>query len=414
MGIEMIGIDHKAAEIDIRMLFSCTKKYTEEFLNYIRKFPCIEGCILLSTCNRTELWISASSAWTGSLYEVFCEHRQLPAALYRDYFTFRREEEAVRHLFWLTGGLESRILGEDQILSQVRDALDFSRRHYATDHVLETLFRQAVTAAKKVKTEVALTSADQSTVHAAIRSLKQQGMIFSGKTCLVIGNGGMGKLAATLLRKEDADVTMTVRQYHSGLVDIPADCHRIDYGRRMELFPQCDYVVSATVSPNYTLPKDLVAQALLKPMVLIDLAVPRDIDPGVKALPGIQLFDIDSFREEAHSEEQRQAIRRAEALLAEQMEAFFTWYNCVDVVPQIEELKQRIAEDLSPRLKKELRNLTPDPETRQELTDDIESAAQRTANKLLFGLRDGLDPQTFRECLRCLNRIYEISPDSKP
>ncbi|MCD8365382.1 MAG: glutamyl-tRNA reductase [Clostridiales bacterium] len=406
MGITMTGIDHNAAEIDIRMHFSCTKKYTEEFLLYLKELPDIEGCVLLSTCNRMELWVSFSEKWEGDLYEIFCAHRGLNPDLYREYFTSRREQDAVRHLFRLTAGLESRILGDEQIISQVRDALTFSRQLYTTDHVLETLFRQAVTAAKKVRTQVPLSFSDQSVVHAAIRNLKRQGMTFSGRNCLVIGNGAMGKLAASLLQSEGSFVTVTVRQYHSGMVDIPAGCSRIDYGRRMEIFPQCDYIFSATVSPNCTLTREAVAQALTKPVTLVDLAVPRDIEPTVSSLPGVRLFDVDSFREEAHSEAQKMAICEAQTILNAQMDDFFTWYHCMDVIPQIEELKQQMARDLSPRLRKELRKLPLDCDDRQYLTCEIEAAEKRAANKLLFGLRDNLDPQTFRKCLDCLTQLY--------
>ncbi|MCC8029695.1 MAG: glutamyl-tRNA reductase [Lachnospiraceae bacterium] len=406
MAIEMTGIDHSAAGIDIRMIFSFTKKSTQEFYTYIKEMPGVEGCVLLSTCIRTELWVSTSADQGGDLYEVLCRFRGVDPECYRDYFSFRREREAVRHLFRLAGGLRSRILGEDQILSQVGDALAFSRENYAADHVLETLFRQAVTAGKKIKTGVTLSSADPSVVHVMIRELSQNGMSFSGKKCMVIGNGAMGKLAAVLLREQGADVTMTVRQYHSGLVDIPADCARIDYGRRMELFPRCDYVVSATASPYYTLPFHLVEQAVRKPVVLVDLAVPRDIDPAAGALPDVTLFDVDSFRKEAQSEEQRLAIREAEEILTEQMEQFFVWYDCVDVIPLIQTLKQEMAGDLCPRLSGTLRGLPLKDSERQQLEREIEAAAQRAANRLLFGLRDDLDPQTFRECLSGIRKVY--------
>jgi glutamyl-tRNA reductase len=354
-----------------------------------------------------ELWISTNDKYDSDLYELLCEIREVPSETYRNYFRFREEREAVNHLFRLSGGLESRILGEDQIVTQVGDALAFAREHYATDHVLETLFRQAVTAAKKVKTGVHLSSSDQSVVHIAIQDLKEKGMTFEGKKCMVIGNGVMGKLAATMLQREGADVTVTVRQYRSGVVEIPRYCSRIDYGRRMELFGECDYVVSATVSPNYTLTRELVETHQKKPVVLIDLAVPRDIDPNVRSLPDVQLYDIDCFRKEAHSEEQLQAISEAEACMAQQMEEFYTWYDCVDVIPVIEDLKQKIADDLEPRLKRELRELPIEEECRRQLQEDIKAATVRAMNKMLFGLRDGLDRMTFCRSLDCLEKIYK-------
>lgn len=407
MGIQMIGIDHSVAEIDIRTIFSFTKKCTAEALEQLKQVKGVEGCVLLSTCNRMELWVSTNEDFSDDLYELLCRIREVDPGRYRQYFKTREERDAVHHLFRLAGGLESRILGEDQIVTQVKDALAFARENFATDHVLETLFRQAVTAAKKVKTGIALSPSDQSVVHIAIQTLKEQGYIFEGKTCMVIGNGVMGKLAANQIRRQGADVTVTVRQYRSGIVEIPEKCHRIDYGRRMELFGACDYVVSATVSPNYTLTRDLVEEHFQKPVVLIDLAVPRDIDPQVRELEQVTLFDIDCFRDEARSEEQKEAIRQAEACFAEQMDEFYTWYECVDVIPKIQDIKEKVAMDLELRLQKKLRELPVEEEVRAQLREDIESAAVRTMNKLLFGLRDGVERKTFRESLGCLEKIYE-------
>ena len=407
MGIQMIGIDHSVAEIDIRTIFSFTKKCTAEALEQLKQVKGVEGCVLLSTCNRMELWVSTNEDFSDDLYELLCRIREVDPGRYRQYFKRREERDAVHHLFRLAGGLESRILGEDQIVTQVKDALAFARENFATDHVLETLFRQAVTAAKKVKTGIALSPSDQSVVHIAIQTLKAQGYTFEGKKCMVIGNGVMGKLAANQIRRQGADVTVTVRQYRSGIVEIPEKCHRIDYGRRMELFGECDYVVSATVSPNYTLTKELIEEHLQKPVVLIDLAVPRDIDPQARELEQVTLFDIDCFRDEARSEEQKEAIRQAEACFAEQMDEFYTWYECVDVIPKIQDIKEKVAMDLELRLQKKLRELPVEEEVRVQLREDIESAAIRTMNKLLFGLRDGVERKTFRESLGCLEKIYE-------
>ena len=222
-----------------------------------------------------ELYVSCEEEFQGSLFDLLCEVREIPdGGFYRSYFVYREGEEAVAHLFRLAAGLESRILGEDQIITQVKDALALAREQYAADNVLEVLFRMAVTAGKKVKTEVSLSTANRSVIHQALDTLRQEGHTFEGKICMVIGNGEMGRLTATVMHEAGADVTVTVRQYRSGIVDIPRDCKRIDYGDRMQLFPKCDYVISATASPNYTLKEHCVREAQVShPVVLVDLAV---------------------------------------------------------------------------------------------------------------------------------------------
>jgi len=409
VGIRMAGIDHENAPIDIRTVFSFTKKNMAVALERLKQVKGVKGCVMISTCNRMELYLSTGEDFESDLYGLLCEIRDIPETLdYRSFFRFRQEREAVHHLFRLAAGLESRILGDDQIVTQVKDALAFAREHYAADHVLETLFRMAVTSAKKVKTSGELSSTDQSAVHTAIRTLKEEGYIFDGKTCMVIGNGVMGKLAATQLQKQGAFVTVTVRQYRSGVVEIPQNCSRIDYGRRMELFGECDYVLSATVSPNYTLTRELVAEYRKKPVVLIDLAVPRDIEPGVAELDGVRLYDIDCFREGVVSEEQQQAIADAEACFAKQMEEFFDWYECVDMIPKIQSIKTQTAVDLEKRLTKTVRSLPLEEQEKENLNEEIEGAAERTMNKLLFGLRDCVSEAAFRECIEGLEKLYGV------
>lgn len=407
MGIQMIGIDHSVAAIDIRTVFSFTKKKTAEALDAIKEKKGIRGCVLLSTCNRMELWVSTDETFTDSLYDILCEVRELRTKEYEKYFVYRSEQDAVDHLFHLACGLESRILGEDQILTQVKDALSMAREHYATDNVLEILFRMAVTAAKKVKTNVVLSGGNHSVIHQALETLREEGYEVNGRKCMVIGNGEMGKLAATVLRQAGADVTVTVRQYRSGIVDIPLGCKRIDYGNRMSILGDCDFVVSATASPNYTLTREGVREVELKhEMVLLDLAVPRDIDPEVKKLMHIRLYDIDYFKVEVLNDKMKENIAKAEAILQEQMEEFYVWYECRDVIPRIQELKKNVAVDLDLRLHKILHELPLEPSSREKLEAQIGQAAEKVANKMLFGLRDNISGEAFRECVEGLEKVY--------
>ena len=406
MAIMMAGIDHKKASLDVRSIFSLTKRKIEDFYTYVKTQTAAQGCVLLSTCNRMEVWMSLDENVILSPADILCSFLNVDPVKYQDYFTDSSGDNAVSRLFRIACGLESRIIGEDQIITQVREALAFARSNYATDHTLEVLFRCAVTAAKRVKTETRLSSADQSVIHTALDSLKNQGTDIAGKRCLVIGNGMMGKLSAQALLERGADVTVTVRQYHSGIVDIPSGCHRIDYQKRLEVLPECDLVVSATSSPNYTLQKQKLEQlAPEHPICMIDLAVPRDIEQEAAELSWLTLYDIDSFQIDPQSECLKTNIKMAEKIISEEIAAFYEWYDGKDFVPKILLLKTATGSDVSGRMVPAMRSISLNDTDKQKLAQEIEGASARMMNKLLFGLRARLSDDTFRECLNAMEEI---------
>lgn len=412
MSISMIGIDHNKADVDIRALFSFTKKSAAEAMQHWKSLPGIQGCIILSTCNRMELWVSENEAHQGTLTEELCAYKNLSPEQYGVYFTARKDEDAIGHLFHLTSGLKSMILAEDQIITQVKDALSFAREQYATDNVLEVLFRRAITAGKRVKTEVVFSHANQTAMDQAIELLRRQNVQLQNKKCLVIGNGEMGKLAANALVREGADVTVTVRQYRSGIVSIPQGCKRINYGERAEAISSSDLIVSATSSPNYTITRDLVHKAvgenrLKRKITLIDLAVPRDMEPSIGKLSGVKLYTIDDFRLDDLTEENRRAMEHAEIILQEEINEFYIWYRGKDLIPRIQNLEKEAAQDLLLRLKKPIRKLSMDKETEAVLLQAIETSAQKVVGKLIYGIRDQVETDTLISCVEGMEKTYE-------
>lgn len=404
----MIGIDYNKANVDIRAMFSFTKKNATAAMERLKKISGIQGCVILSTCNRMELWASTKADWDGTLLEELCKIKEVDPTQYGEYFVERKEEEAVDHLFHLTSGLKSMILAEDQIITQVKDALTLARDVFVTDNVLEVLFRKAVTAGKKVKTNVIFSRANQTAMDQAIEMLKERNFPFAEARCMVIGNGEMGKVAAQTLRDAGANVTVTVRQYRSGMVSIPIGCSRIHYGERMNFLPKCDVVVSATASPNYTLRRELFDDiTLTKPLLLLDLAVPRDIEPALGGEEGVTLYDMDSFRTERISPESMESITKAGEIVRAQMDEFFQWLDGRDVIPRIQEIREDAVQDLNLRIHKILKNTPMDDSDRANLLKAVDTAAGKVVNKLIFGLRDSLEQDTFLECVAGLEKLYE-------
>lgn len=408
MSISMIGIDHSMAPVDIRALFAFTKKNAGEAMEKIKEQPGIYGCVILSTCNRLEVWASVDEEAEISLYEELCRLKNVHNDEYRKYFTKREDHDAVEHLFYLASGLKSQILGEDQILTQVKDVLGIAREHFTTDGALEVLFRMAVTAGKRIKTEVPFSHGNPSVIHQAIQMLEKQGYPVANKVCMVIGNGEMGKAAAQALEAAGADVTVTVRQYRSGVVNIPFGCKRINYGERMEYLPKCDLVVSATASPNFTLREELFEDLELeKSIILIDLAVPRDIEPEVGRFEGVTLFDMDSFRMDETPAELQENLEAAGKIVREQMDEFFKWIDGKELIPRLQEIRQNAVDDFNLRIRKPLKNSPLEESEKEELMSAVDKAMEKVVNKMLFGLRDSMNEKAFLECVAGLEKTYE-------
>lgn len=420
--IRMIGIDHTTAPVQVRSLFSFSREEKGNFLPKAKEELSAFGVVLLATCNRTELWVSvADDPETEArinagpeyndfeqdpLYQCFCRWKGLNKGNYAAFFRSRAGAHAVEHLFTMACGLRSAILAEDQILTQVGQALVDSRKVHAADSCLEVLFRKAVTGAKKVKTEVAFTRADATAIHQAVSLLKKEGFVFEGRTCMVIGNGEYGKLAARTLRDAGANVHVTVRQYHSGMVHVPAGCREISYDDRIRMLPSCDLVVSATASPHYTLTYDMVTRAELDhPVILIDLAVPEDIEPAIEELEMVTLYNIDSYSSgsvDANDEAYKKALR----ILDEEQESFWFWMKDRDLVPRIEHVREQAAEDFSLRMHRIIRRLPLSEAEQEKLEEQMNQAAFRTVGKLIYDLQDQMEDQAFRSCVGGMEKIY--------
>ena len=417
----MIGTDHTLAPVQVRSLFSCSKTGRAQLTQKIMEQLHADGAVMLDTCNRLELWINidepgedltASGGNGGALskdplFRAFCAQRNVDPGMYARFFRGLRDEEAVRHLFRLTCGLESAILAEDQILSQVRESLTFARKAGTTDGCMEVLFRMAVTAAKLVKTEVVFSRANATAVAQAVQMLKNSGYEMAGKVCMVIGNGEYGKLAANTLREAGADVTVTVRQYHSGMVQIPKGCKRINYGERLEFLPACDLVVSATASPHYTLEYEEVAKMRLKkPLVLLDLAVPADMNPGLGRLENVTLYNIDDFST-ADDGTNAEAFAAAERILRKEEDEFWFWLNSRDLVPRVHAIRRQAVTDLNLRIRKIMRELPLEEDERKQLYADIDKAAGNVIRKMLFDLQDHVPDAEFRDFIDGLEKVYD-------
>lgn len=408
MKLQMIGIDHSTASVEVRERYAFTNAAVRAVMQKMKPVSeavhGIRGSLILSTCNRMELYVSLTQQADPDLYALICDWKGLDPGAERALFYEKKDMDAARHLFELACGLRSQIMGEDQILTQVKDALMLAREEAATDHCIEVLFRQAITAAKEMKSSMTFEKGNRSAATVAIRQLHKDGAEFFGKQALVIGNGMMGRLAAQALMEAGAQVTVTVRQYHSGIVDIPQGASRVNYGERYEKLAGSDYIFSATASPNLTIRPDRMTGMKLDGKIFVDLAVPRDIDPEVGKLPGVRLLGMDDLDMEQLSEEQKQQQAQAQAEISAALAEFERFFCGRDLIPRITKYAGEMADDLWGRMRKDCIGLEEDE--RQNVEQAVKRSGSKVAAHILFALRDGLDADTFAHCMQVLEEKH--------
>ncbi|WP_167957183.1 glutamyl-tRNA reductase [Anaerosporobacter faecicola] len=407
MDILMVGIDHSKAAIEYRESFSFTKHDAARAMNQIMAWypEEIAGCVLISTCNRTELYISTKEEEVDP-YEILCRVKEIDMNSFVGMCTRRKGMDVVEHLLELACGLKSMVFGEDQIITQVKDALANARDTEATDIVLEKLFQTAITAAKKVKASVHLTAVNSSVVENMITVLQQEFDTISGIPCLVIGNGEIGRLAAMRLLQAGAKVTVTLRQYKSREIDVPLGVNCIDYQERYDNLADMNVIVSATTSPHHTIRYEeaypLFADG--KKRVLVDMAVPRDISLRLAELEHIKLYNIDSLGGISTNTVNNQSVAIAMEILEEYQQEFRKWYLFREYIPLIQSVGRTSALSVIDRIDKQTKKLIVDDNTVTELEKLLKVATNRVVTNLLYGLKENLDQDKWEVCLEAIEK----------
>jgi len=292
LSIILAYLDYKSANIDIREKFSFTANRVKEILREIKKDSCVFGAVLLSTCNRTELYISSTEIDKIKPAEVLCKQAGLNDEKVIALFNIKHDGDAITHLMEVACGLQSMVLCEDQIITQVKNAASIAREEKTSDSVLETLFRLSTTAAKKAKTQVRIKAVPTSVAESAIDFLQNKCNLVNKKV-LVIGNGETGRLCCKRLKVLGADVTITLRKYKHGETIVPYGCSTIAYDDRTEILSNVEVVVSATSSPHYTITYDMLDKLENKPAYFMDIALPRDIEPRIAEFGEIECYNLD-------------------------------------------------------------------------------------------------------------------------
>ncbi len=383
MKIMMSGLEHSLAPISLRERLSFTKAQTVDMDKIIKSYPGISGCVLISTCNRTELYVTCEEETQPG--RLLCQAANTEFEPYQDAFVTRSGEMAVEHLMHVAAGLRSRIWGEDQIISQVKGAIALARDAGTTDSVLETLFRSAVSAGKEIRTKVHLTALPTSAASMAVELLQKELGELKGKRAVVIGNGEMGRLSASLLQGAGCSVSVTLRTYRHGETIVPPGCGVIPYEQRFDHMDGTEILISATTSPHYTVTAEQLTGMSNPPRVLVDLAIPRDIQPEAGQVEGIALYNVDDLGDF----ENRTVPFEVTEIIQSHLEQFYRWLNYKDCMTSMDSLKQAIIERIL---------------TAKELEDGlsegeiVELSVNRAVELLVGGLAERITPDSLNRC----------------
>lgn len=343
MSLFVFGVNHRSAPLSVRERVSFPPECLAPALRELTGCKGVAEAVILSTCNRTDLYCGLSHDTAEPALEWFSVARSLSEVEIRRYVYIHRAEAAVRHIMRVASGLDSLILGEPQILGQVKDAYRRALQTGTIGQILRRLFQYTFSVAKRVRTDTAIGSSPVSVAFAAVRLAQQIFGHLASHTALLIGAGetielaarhlvtsGLGRLVIANRTLDNAHrLAMEFGGYAIGLAEIPAH------------LAEADIVISSTASETPLLSLDSVRQAIRKrkhqPIFLVDIAVPRDIDPAVGALEDVYLYSIDDLGAviSENLQSRQEAARKAEEIIDTQVSHFMGWLGTLDAVSTI-------------------------------------------------------------------------------
>ncbi|RMH34918.1 MAG: glutamyl-tRNA reductase [Nitrospirae bacterium] len=393
MNIIVVGVSHKTAPVELRELLAIPVSRIGEALKRLVVYPSVKEGMFLATCNRVEVYAVVDDVDRGvSAVQEFLVHTHLAVSeemllphLYRYV-----DDRAIAHLFRVAASLDSMVIGEPQILGQVKTAFELSLLHRASGVILNKVVRKALSVGKGVRTQTRIAEFAVSVSSAAVELAKKVFSNLHEKTVLLVGAGEMGKIAAQhLIRNGVRQVLLTTRNLHRAHA-LAERFHgkAIPFGELRSALVRADIVLCATGAPHYVIEREDVERAIRqrmnRPVFLIDITVPRNIDPAVKEIDNAFLFDIDDLENHVghNQEERRREATKAEALIQQEVETISSWLRSLEATPTIVALKKRGDEIKQAELEKALGRLGPLTE-RERRT--IESLATGIVNKLLHG-----------------------------
>jgi glutamyl-tRNA reductase len=394
MRLLCLGVSHHTAPVELRERLNKSSENPHcDFVVKGRKSSIFELAVL-STCNRLEVYASVPDYGIpgenhdqlfNPLYQYVAEMTGVSISEFGAHTYHYSDMDAVRHLCWVAAGLDSMVLGEPQILGQVSQAHEMALGLGNAGHVISSLFRTAIQAGKRVRTETAIGRRPTSLSSVAVHLAESVAGDLDQRLVLVIGAGKMGGLIVEILKSHcAADVTITSRTFeHAQKMADDLGCKALPFDQLQNMLAGSEVVFTAMTSPHFIIHYDMVDKAISgqteRSMLMVDLALPRNIDPEVKKIPQVNLLDLDDLQScsEQSIDTRKDEIPRAEMIIHEEVNAFEKWLG---IIPVIGELHKK-AEDIRQReVERTLRQL---PDLEPRVNEQIEILSRSIVTKLL-------------------------------
>ncbi|MDB5082398.1 MAG: Glutamyl-tRNA reductase [Chloroflexi bacterium] len=396
MQIVTVGLDCNKAPVEVREKISFSPYRLNDAYNALLALPSVQEATILSTCNRVELYIYTENDLGSDIFSdlrVFLsDFHQTPEEIFSPYLYFLTGTAAVQHLFEVASGIQSMIIGEAQIQGQVREAIEQARKNGGAGRVLDALFRAAISTGKRARTETTISESGVSVSYTAIELLEEKVGSLQGKQALVIGSGKTGRLTGQiLLDKKVTDLTFinrdlgnaceTARQLGLAEDSIKAfDC-------LVPALAEADIVITSTAAPHPVVHRAHLELAMAergeaRPIYIVDIAVPRDVEPESAEVPGVRVWDIDGVNilAEANKARRNGEVGRVQEIVQEELADFMAWLRALTVVPTITTLRQHADTIRKNELNRTIQALGDVSDREARLLEDLTC---RIVNKLL-------------------------------
>ena len=392
MRLAVVGVSHKTAPVAVRESFAFREETLPAALTDLKARPGVQEAMILSTCNRVEITItSEEDTDPAALVDGFlAAHKNLDPDTLGPHLYRHEGRAAIHHLFRVASSLDSMVLGEPQILGQLKAAYGTAKDCGAICGWLDGVVSRAFSVAKRVRSETGIGQMAVSVSYAAVELARKIFGSLDGRTVMIVGAGKMSELAARHLRRSGGAHVFVANRTHERAVEMARlfQGTPVEYSRMVGMLPEMDIVIASSAAQQYILTRDdmqrVISARRNRPMFLIDIAVPRNIDPAVNGIDNVFLYDIDDLQQvvESNLRERRKEAERAEVLVAEEVERMMARLHVADVAPDIVRIQAQLEQIRATEIEKVRRKFGPFTPRQEEA---MEALTRAILNKVAHG-----------------------------